>query len=214
MNEDLRAAKFLFDKIKRVYPTFQYPDELDVEVWTEVLAGYSQTDILSAFKSYRANTEYNKAPNPGQFKKHLETSGGEVKRAELSQQVMTDYASIFMSRDISLGRNRHLLPVYRRTVRYVVEDLLSKEIPTSEWSKMDFGLRCEAAAKRGLFVNFDDLMVKVCRHFWGRDYQYDSANMLGSRKIAPMDMRKVNGYLSAHFGLSENDNQKYEEVAI
>lgn len=64
-------TKFLFDKIKKMYPTFDMPDELDIECWTEVLQGYSQDDILKALKSYRKTVEYNQAPTPGTFAKFL-----------------------------------------------------------------------------------------------------------------------------------------------
>ena len=64
-------TKFLFDKIKKMYPTFEIPDEIDIECWTEVLQGYSQEDILKALKSYRKTVEYNQAPTPGTFAKFL-----------------------------------------------------------------------------------------------------------------------------------------------
>ena len=64
-------TKFLFDKIKKMYPTFDMPDELDIECWTEILQGYSQEDILKALKSYRKTVEYNQAPTPGTFAKFL-----------------------------------------------------------------------------------------------------------------------------------------------
>ena len=64
-------TKFLFDKIKKMYPTFDMPDEIDIECWTEILQGYSQEDILKALKSYRKTVEYNQAPTPGTFAKFL-----------------------------------------------------------------------------------------------------------------------------------------------
>lgn len=72
MKDKFRAAKFFLDKVKKLYPTFQYPDEIDVDLWTEILEGHSQTDILEALKSYRRETEYNKAPTPAEFRKFLE----------------------------------------------------------------------------------------------------------------------------------------------
>lgn len=78
MSEDFRAAKFFLDKVKKLYPTFQYPDEIDVDLWTEILEGHSQTEILEALKAYRRETEYNKAPNPAEFKKFLKLSGEDV----------------------------------------------------------------------------------------------------------------------------------------
>lgn len=64
-------TKFLFDKIKKMYPTFEIPDELDIDCWKEVLQGHSQEDILKALKSYRKTVEYNQAPTPGTFAKFL-----------------------------------------------------------------------------------------------------------------------------------------------
>lgn len=71
MSEQMRATKFFLDRVKKLYPTFQYPDEIDVELWTDILEGHSQTDILAALKAYRRETEYNKAPNPAEFEKFL-----------------------------------------------------------------------------------------------------------------------------------------------
>lgn len=71
MNYDLKNTKFLFDKIKKLYPQFVMPDEFDVECWTEVLEGHTQPEILEALKEYRKNTEYNVAPNPAGLKKYL-----------------------------------------------------------------------------------------------------------------------------------------------
>lgn len=64
-------TKFLFDKIRKLYPTFEIPDELDIDCWKEVLQGHSQEDILKALKSYRKTVEYNQAPTPGTFAKFL-----------------------------------------------------------------------------------------------------------------------------------------------
>lgn len=71
MNLELKDTKFLFDKIKKIYPQFVMPDEFDVECWTEVLKGYTQPQILEALKEYRKNTEYNIPPNPAGMKKYL-----------------------------------------------------------------------------------------------------------------------------------------------
>ena len=67
----LAETKFLFEKIQKLYPTFEMPDEFDVECWTEVLQGHSQEDILKALKAYRKTVEYNQAPTPGTFAKFL-----------------------------------------------------------------------------------------------------------------------------------------------
>lgn len=78
MEEKFKAAEFLFKKMKNLYSTFQYPNEIDVDLWIEILEGHSQTEILEALKAYRRETEYNKAPNPAEFKKFLKLSGEDV----------------------------------------------------------------------------------------------------------------------------------------
>lgn len=224
MSEQLKATKFFLDKVKKLYPTFQYPDEIDIALWTEVLSGYSQTDILESLKAYRGETEYNKAPNPAEFKKFLtaksvkqdmrrrilkcadelgdkygkkardtylkiarqqwpdvDFSGHEWTAPEiLSADVKCGggYAESYMLRDVRLERNRHLLPVYQKAVRYIAEDMLSREISMNEWRKMDFSARCAAAMRKGLFDNLDDVLVDVCRRYYGKDYQYKSSYML------------------------------------
>lgn len=246
MSEQLRATKFFLDKVKRLYPTFQYPDEIDVELWTEVLGGHSQTDILEALKAYRRETEYNKAPNPAEFKKFLaansescnmrarilkcadeigdkcgsaarerylkaaranwpevDLSGHEWTEPEIleCEKVSAgDYAVTLMQRDIKLNRCQHLLPEYQAAVRYIAEDMLSQEIPASEWQKMSFSERCAMAMKRGLFNQFDDVLVLVCRQRQGNDFQFEANKM-----IRPFNANQAVNYLEAHYRTDEAD---------
>lgn len=223
MKENFRAAEFLFKKMKSLYSTFQYPDEIDADLWTEILDGHSQTEILDALKAYRRETEYNKAPNPAEFKKFLKLSGEDVgmkarilkcageieekygvaarnryikglidpcgvglkpesaEEVERSKRlVRPNPAAAYMQRDIKLGCCRHLLPVYDQAARYIVEDLLSREMPVSQWKDLDFAGRVEQAAKKGLFDRLDEVLVMVCRQRYGKDYQFDSANILAA----------------------------------
>lgn len=71
----LETTDFLFTKIKKLYPNFIRPDELDIDVWADVLKGFSQTEILNALKAYRATEQYDKAPTPGLFKHYLSEEG-------------------------------------------------------------------------------------------------------------------------------------------
>ena len=71
----LETTDFLFTKIKKLYPNFIRPDELDIDVWADVLNGFSQTEILNALKAYRATEQYDKAPTPGLFKQYLSEEG-------------------------------------------------------------------------------------------------------------------------------------------
>jgi hypothetical protein len=219
MGDNFKAAEFLFKKMKSLYPTFDYPDEFDVELWEEILEGNSQTEILDALKAYRKTVEYNKAPTPAEFRRFLNARSIEDKqsmrnrifkcademgdkfgvearerylkvarqqwpdvdlsghnytpRAIVRQVEYVDFANKFMAEDIKLGRCRHLLPVYKRAVSYIAEDMLSQEIPTTEWQKMDFAQKCETAYKIGLFSNMDDVLVSMCRKLFDKDYQFE-----------------------------------------
>ncbi len=107
------------------------------------------------------------------------------------------YAEEYMQRDIKLNRCRHLLPVYQQAVRYIAEDLLAQEIPAYEWHNMDFAERCAAAMRKGLFNRFDDVLVDVCRRWYGKDYQFDCPK--------PVNVAQA-GYLPAHW----TDMDKFE----
>lgn len=85
MTTKLLETKFLFEKMKKLYPTFQLPDELDIDCWTEVLAGYSQDEILKALKAYRKTVEYNTAPIPSVFAKFLHEENGAPKHKETQE---------------------------------------------------------------------------------------------------------------------------------
>lgn len=175
--EKFKAAKFLFDKIKRIYQTFLIPDELDVEIWSEVLEGYSQTEILEALKDYRKNVPYGKAPTPADFKKFLHHS--EDIKSQISEAVQpVAPAEQLMNRDIELKRCRHNLYIYKQAVDYVLSELLLQEIPAGIWRKMKFSAKYEAAQNKGLFNDFDDILVGICRRDLGKDYEFDSEAMI------------------------------------
>lgn len=93
-------------------------------------------------------------------------------RVIINQVSYIDFANKFMAEDIKQGRCRHLLSIYNRAVRYIAEEVLSREIPVSEWQEMDFVQRCETAYRMGLFNNMDDVLVGVCRRLYGKDYQF------------------------------------------
>lgn len=247
MSEQLRATKFFLDRVKKLYPTFQYPDEIDVELWTEVLEGHSQTDILEALKAYRRETEYNKAPNPAEFKKflaaksenhgmrarilkcadevgdkygtaarerYLKAAGANWPEVDLSGHEWTepeilgceiksadDYAVTLMRRDLKLNRCRQLLPEYQAAVRYIAEDMLSREIPVSEWRKMSFAERCAVAMKRGLFNRFDEVLALVCRQRQGKDCQFEL-----DKATKPFNPDRAVHYLGAHYRQQDSND--------
>lgn len=71
-------------------------------------------------------------------------------------------AEDYMSRDIALGRCKHLIGDYNRAVNYIIEDLLSKEMPISEWVKLDYSQKIEQALKKELFGQFDEILEMLC----------------------------------------------------
>lgn len=162
MSEKTKAAEFLFSKIKKLYPTFDVPDELDIEVWLDVLEGYSQTQILDALKAYRRNTEYNSAPIPANFEKWLVQQCKEHPVVDEEPKVKYFNPAVeFMQRDINLGKCKYTLKVYDRAVDYIINELLLDEVPVSEHGKMDFSTKCANAKDKGLFKDFDDILEQL-----------------------------------------------------
>lgn len=163
MEKDFKAAEFLFKKIKAIYPTFEYPDELDVDIWLDVLNGYSQTQILDALKAYRRNTEYNCAPTPANFEKWLKNQEKETPIQNNTEPAVVcfDPASRYMQRDIKIGVCKHLLGDYNRAVRAIVRRL-EDYVPITELQKMDFAQKWQNVENKGLNADFDEVLEKVC----------------------------------------------------
>lgn len=90
----------------------------------------------------------------------------------------TDIASKFMQMDLKNGDCRHLLSIYYRMVAHVAEEVLSHEMPASIWEKLSFKERVEEAFKRGLFADYKEYLVEICRQTRGKDYQFESENIL------------------------------------
>ncbi len=180
-DEKRKSASFIFEKMKKIYPTFQTPDEITVGEWIGVLEGYSQTEILEALKNYRKNIPYDKAPTPADFKKFLHHSE-DIKSqiSEAAQPVAP--AEQLMNRDIELKRCRHNLYIYKQAVDYVLSEVLLQEIPAGIWRKMKFSAKYEAAKNKGLFENFDEVLKLVCRERTGKDYEFDSEAMIEAQK--------------------------------
>lgn len=203
MDDKFKAAKFLFDKIKRLYQTFQIPDELEIEIWSEILEGYSQTTILNALKDYRKSVAYNTPPVPAEFKKYLaSTEGGAVFTGDTAKFVAP--AEQLMQSDIEMKRCRHFLPVYKQAVDYILSDLLLVEIPVPEWRKMNFDSRYITAKNKGLFSRFDEALVYVCRRDYDKDYQFDSEAMIESQNInRAFNLKGAAGLLGSHYRTDE-----------
>ena len=181
MNEQFKATSFLFDKIKRLYPTFVRPDELDIEVWTEVLEGYSQTEILDALKNYRKNTPYDRAPNPASFKAFL--GERETRRGERSEFVAISPAEQWMEEDIASGNCHHLLNVYQLAYNYLVTDKLLEIMPAEEYHKLNIFERHQVAENNGLFDNREKTLRDVCLMYYGKEEQFQSENDLKNARF-------------------------------
>lgn len=153
MSENLRAAEFLFKKMKSLYSTFQYPDELDVELWTEVLDGHSQTEILDALKAYRREVEYNKAPNPAEFKKFLaaksESQGMRARILKCADELGDKWGREAREKYLKLARQQW------PDVNLSGHDWTEPEIPAAE--KNAAGGYAEAYMRR-------DIKLNRCRH--------------------------------------------------
>lgn len=197
MNEKIKQTSFLFEKIKRLYPTFVRPDELDIEVWTEVLDGYSQTEILDALKEYRKNTPYDRAPNPATFKGFLQEKTFQSTRDEFKA---IEPASQHMEADIASGNCHHLLGVYQMAVDYILKDRLIELIGVSEWQKLRYGQKYDLAEENNLFDDFDDVLRLVCKRNFGVEEQFQSENDLINAKERRSVTESINT-LSAHWGL-------------
>lgn len=184
MNEAQKTIDFLFTKMKRLYPTFVRPDEIDVMAWTEILEGYSQTDILDALKNYRKNVPYNVAPLPAKFKEYLPEKYKHVETETTAQAAKGDFAWERMNSDIEAGSCRNNLYVYRDAERIVFNDWLAHEIPASVWCKMSYASKLQQATEKGLLNNFDEALRQAAQARFNRDYEFESANdIAGTREI-------------------------------
>lgn len=204
MREDLKTTDFLFSKIKRLYPTFVRPDEIDIDCWLEILDGYSQTEILDALKAYRKNCEYNNAPIPGTFKKYLHhKSEPEVQATQtVAQAAKGDFAWERMAEDIEAGCCRNALYVYRDAERIVLTDWLCQEMPRDIWARMNYSARYKQAMDKGLYNNFNEALRQAAQARFGRDFEFLSKNDLENQKNNHTgDVNTAIGSLAAHWAM-------------
>ena len=209
INQDLKNTKVIFDKMKKLYPSFEMPDEIDVQVWTEILEGYSQTDILEALKNYRKNVPYNVAPLPAKFKEYLPEKNRHVETETTAQAAKGDFAWEQMNADIEAGSCRNNLYVYRDAERIVLEDWLMRELPIEVWRKMSYASRVKVATEKGLFGDFDEALRMAAQKRFNRDYEYLSANDLenlrqqksksSSGNSAVKSVQNTVNYLASHW---------------
>ena len=150
-------SDFFFVSVKSIYPNFAKPSKLDVEIWEEVLDGYSVDDILLAIKSYRKNEELNVAPCPAKFRKYIfsrtpkEVSGGLPMSAEL----------YLMDLDRKAGRPVYYFHDYTMGIKHVFEAKLKPILEQDEFNKLDYSDKYKLAVEHGLFADFDLVMAKI-----------------------------------------------------
>ena len=148
-----------------------------VNAWEDAFKNYDLTDVLNAideywnFKSSKSKPSVHHIRAMLSSRKDLVTVSSEVKEGKF-----VDYASLYMARDIKLGTNRHLLPIYQRAVKYIVEDMLLEQISSQEWHQLDYSGKCARAMQLGLFNRFDDVLVYICQQLYGKDYQFETVN--------------------------------------
>lgn len=141
--------------------------------WEKSFQNYDLADVINAIDEYWEYKSSKSRPNVEMLRAILSTKKDVTPVRTYTQEPrVTDYATKFMERDIALGRNHHLKPMYEKAVRCIAEELLSHAIPHEEWKKMDLAARCEKAMKLGLFNEFDDVLVSICRNLNGVDYQF------------------------------------------
>lgn len=180
MNENLKTTEFLFGKIKKLYPTFTRPDEIDVSVWVDILDGYSQTEILEGLKNYRKNVPYNVAPLPAKFKEYLP----ERKSKAVAEQEKRELPSPekFMADDIKTGDCRNNLYVYRDAFEICLHEFLPQVIPADIAEHSYYPKDVQLAVENGVFFRFGEAMLMAAQRRFGRDYEFSSENDLKAQK--------------------------------
>lgn len=181
INREMQNTKFLFEKMKRLYPSFEYPDEIDIKAWTEILSGYSQTDILDALKEYRKNVPYDKAPNPATFKGYLpEREHTTATPAE--DKITYPTPTSLMDADVESGNCHHNLPTYEAAYRLVTQDWLAEILPADIYATARFPNNIALAYNNGLFDRFDEALRIVSQKKFGAEIQFLSKNDMAELK--------------------------------
>lgn len=172
------------------------------QAWVDAFKDYDLSDVLDAIDNYWEYKNNKSRPNVAQIKAILNAHKTEKAISTSDTQEFNCYAPAesLMTRDIELKRNRHLLTVYKLAVDYIIQDLLLEIMPTSEWRKMDFSQRVALAKKNGLFDRFDEALVYVCKLNYGKEYQYESEQMLeNASKRAGTTFEEATNVLANHW---------------
>lgn len=202
--EELYVVEPDFGKIERMAQN--NPER--VKAWQDAFDDYDVTDVLLAIDNFWNYQTSKSRPSVAQIKAKLNAVNAERKKKNADYIPMTDPAVAYMQRDIKLGRCRHLLPVYQAAVRYIAEDILAQEIPVTEWQRMSFAERCEAAMKRGLFNRFDEVLVLISRRDNGKDYQFESGSQIVRRYDVKSAIKQGISQVAAHFRTDDAEMAK------
>ena len=204
MNENLKSTEFLFAKMKKLYPTFVRPDEIDVLAWTDILAGYSQTDILDALKEYRKNVAYNVAPLPAKFKEYLPEKGIKATPAE-EKKVLLPTPTSLMDADVEAGNCHYNLPTYVKAFKIVTQNWLAEILPADVYARTGYPQNVHLALNNGLFESFGEALLLVGERDFANTggIQFPSKNDLltqkGAGRMAAVDGGNSVNILSAHW---------------
>ncbi len=166
--ENLKTTKFLFEKIKRIYPSFEIPDEFDVTCWVEILKGYSHDDILAALKHYRKTAEYSAPPVPGTFSKCLkdvatahfpEYSAREESFVEDDEKNWRTVAKYDLAEGLRVrGGNKNLRYWYTAAIREIFAERVARLPESRFW---DYGKTVAECFRRGFFDDVDEVAENI-----------------------------------------------------
>lgn len=154
-----KKSDYFFLNIKQIYPTFTKPSAIDMEIWAELLAPYSEDEIRSGIKAYRQNEDTGFAPTPARFKTYL--IGKPSHRKTVVDDLPLSPESYLMHNDIKAGRCKYFFMTYSNAVEYVLEEKLKKEVSPDEFKNYTRGMKYRQAVEFGLFADFDETLDYV-----------------------------------------------------
>ncbi len=177
--ENLKTTKFLFEKIKRIYPSFEIPDEFDVTCWVEILKGYSHDDILAALKHYRKTAEYSAPPVPGTFSKCLkdvatahfpEYSAREENFAEDDEKNWQTVAKYDLARGLAMLHGEKICVYWvRRAIKEIFSERAGRLPESRFW---DYGQTVKECFERGFFSDVIDIAEDIrAQELFGKNKQ-------------------------------------------
>lgn len=159
------------------------------QAWVDAFKDYDLSDILQAIDNFWEFKNSKTKPNVAQIKAILNSHRVEKAKEDSYMQLayIPDFAITQMQKDIELGKNRHLLPVYKLAYEYAITELLLKEVPLEVWIKMSMYQKHKSAVDKGLLGNFDDLLIQTCEKHYGKKYQFPSTNMINYTTTSSSD---------------------------